>query len=170
MGRNRFIRKHQPRLEAALAQLPNSYRQPGSTRPERTPLDGRAALSKLKAVEPSKPVPLPQYDEFMRHHAGRSTESVANVFYEGPEGQSGRRIYYFIVSNIGLADYELVGYRVFQLLSEVEEAFDVVLDLTGYAASTEVPLPWLGRMLQICPPGIVSLVHVSAAVGEERSS
>lgn len=56
-GRNRFIRKHLVKLETTLSALPNSYRQPGSLRPERSPLDGRAALTRLKAVLEQTGVP-----------------------------------------------------------------------------------------------------------------
>lgn len=101
---------------------------------------------------------------FIRHNAGRATEGVSGVFYEGPEGQTGRRIFYFIVSSVGLADYELLGYRIFQLLGDVGEPFDLVLDMTGYSATTEVPLSWLCRMLQMCPPGILGMVNVSSVV------
>lgn len=97
----------------------------------------------------------------MRRHAGRRTDSVSGIFYEGPEGQSGRRIFYFILANVGLADYDLLGYRVFELLSNVSDPFDIVVDMTGYSASTDLPMSWLIRMVQICPPSVAALVHVS---------
>jgi neurofibromin 1 len=55
---NRFVRKHLNKLETALSALPNSYRQPGSDRPERTPLDGRAALTRLRVVLEQTGVPV----------------------------------------------------------------------------------------------------------------
>lgn len=99
----------------------------------------------------------------MRQNAGRNTEGVANIFYEGPEGQSGRRIFYFIVSHIGLADYDLLGYRILDLLSDASTPFDIVLDMTGFAPSTELPITWLVKMVQLCPPGLLDLVNVRAA-------
>lgn len=100
----------------------------------------------------------------MKQNNGRSTESVSNVFYEGPAGQTGRRILYFIISNIGLVDYELLGYHIFRVLLDSQEMFDLVIDLTGFSSSTELPMPWMKKMLQMCPPGILSMVNVSCLV------
>ena len=154
-----------------MVQLPQSFRKPSPSRPDKLPLDGRLALDRLREVLEHNPVPVEEtklppavrgqhHEDFMRRHAGRRTESVAKIFYEGPEGQSGRRVFYFILSNVGLADYDLLGYRIFQLLSNVSDPFDVIVDTTGYTASTDLPMSWLIKMVQICPPSILSLMHV----------
>lgn len=172
ISRNRFIRKHLLKLENAMAQLPQTFRKPNSSRPEKLPLDGILALSRLREVLEQNPIPVEeakltpaargqQHEEFMRRHAGRRTDSVANIFYEGPEGQSGRRIFYFVLSNVGLADYDLLGYRVFQLLGNISDPFDVIIDMTGYSAATDLPMTWLVKMVQICPPSVLSLMNVS---------
>ena len=105
----------------------------------------------------------------MRRHAGRRTEAVANAFYEGPEGQSCRRIFYFIVCNIGTVDHDLLGYRIFQLLGNVSEPLDIIVDVTGCGASTDLPVSWMCRMLQMCPPSILSNVKVRHWPSEDCS-
>jgi neurofibromin 1 len=107
----------------------------------------------------------------MKQNAGRSTESVQATFYEGPAGQvshdssvliqTGRRIFYFIAGNVGSADYDLLAYHIFQIMSDADEPFDMIFDMSGFAPSNDLPLPWVKRMLQICPPTILASVHVS---------
>lgn len=74
----------------------------------------------------------------MRHNAGRDVESVAEAFYEGPISQvsysarrrlladkkNGRRIFYFIVSRVGLVDYDLLAYHVFSVGDPVGHGAD----------------------------------------------
>jgi hypothetical protein len=92
--------------------------------------------------------------------------------------QNGRRIFYYIAARIGLVDYDLLAYHIFtvsgfrsvvvslpmtcQILSGVTEPFDVIVDLTDFSPSHEVPATWLRRVLQICPATIVSLANVSS--------
>lgn len=49
----------------------------------------------------------------MRQNEGRDTSSVAQAFYEGPASQNGRRIFYFVVSETALVDYNLLAYHIF---------------------------------------------------------
>lgn len=110
----------------------------------------------------------------MRQHAGRSVEAVQSTFYEGPAGQvcpkrvlmgsadwqTGRRIFYYVASRVGLSDYDLLAFHVFQVISDVAEPFDIIFDVTDFSATNELPLPWLKRMLQMAPAQALSLVQV----------
>lgn len=79
--------------------------------------------------------------------------------------QSGRRIFYFVAANIGVADYDLLAYHAFQVMFDATEPFDIIFDMTGFAAANDLPLPWLKRMIQMCPPAIIASVHVSLTLG-----
>jgi len=168
----RFVFKHIGRLETALEALPPTFRTraASSTRSLRLDLDGKGALSMLRQImeetgPPADTVRLSSsarsqvYDDFMRHNAGRNTESVANAFYEGPASQNGRRIFYFIIARVALVDYDLLAYHVFSVLDKVTDFFDLVIDLTDFSSMTEMPSAWLRRSVQMCPPGILPLVN-----------
>ena len=47
-----------------------------------------------------------------------------------------------------------------QLLDRVTDYFDIVIDLTDFSAANELPVAWMKRCLQICPPSILSCVNV----------
>lgn len=171
----RFVFKHISRLESSLDNLPPSFRsrQSTSTRSIRLDLDGKSMLQSLRRLmqETGPPTDMSNlssstrsqvYDDFMRHNAGRSTESVNTAFYEGPASQNGRRIFYFVVARVALVDYDLLAYHVFSLLDKVTDFFDLVIDLTDFSPTTEMPIAWLRRSLQMCPPGILPLVHTLA--------
>lgn len=49
----------------------------------------------------------------IRQNEGRDTSSVAQAFYEGPASQNGRRIFYFVVCETALVDYDLLAYHIF---------------------------------------------------------
>lgn len=57
-SRNRFVRKHLVKLENAMVQLPQTFRKPNSSRPDKLPMDGRLALTRLKEVLEHNPVPV----------------------------------------------------------------------------------------------------------------
>jgi neurofibromin 1 len=92
--------------------------------------------------------------------------------------KNGRRIFYFIVSRVGLLDYDLLAYHVFtvgwirrrrnradrQVLDKITDFFDVVIDLTDFSSSAELPLSWLKRSVQMCPPSVLPCVNVSYPV------
>jgi neurofibromin 1 len=168
----RFVFKHIGRLETALDAMPPTFRarSQSSTRSLRLDLDGKAALTMLRQImedtgTPADTVRLSSsarsqvYDDFMRHNAGRNTESVANAFYEGPASQNGRRIFYFIIARVALVDYDLLAYHVFAVLDKVTDFFDLIIDLTDFSSMTEMPSPWLRRSVQMCPPGILPLIN-----------
>jgi neurofibromin 1 len=100
--------------------------------------------------------------------SGKITDSV----------QNGRRIFYYIVSRVALVDYDLLAYHVFQVssampfwsllmanqvLERITDFFDIVIDLTDFSPATELPMNWLRRSLQMCPPGILPCVNVSSS-------
>ncbi|WWC73068.1 uncharacterized protein I206_107033 [Kwoniella pini CBS 10737] len=171
---HRFVYKHKSKIETSLANMPMHFRNTAVvTKIARTELDGKAALEHLtKIMDKSGPPPANNglsasarsqvYDEFMQHHLGRNTDSIADAFYEGPASQNGRRIFYFIVSRVALVDYDLLAYHVFSILDKVTDFFDIVIDLTNFSAANELPLPWLKRSIQLFPPGVLPSVHTLA--------
>lgn len=62
---------------------------------------------------------------------------------------------------MGLADYDLLGYHIFSHLADASESFDIIIDMTGFLVSAELPLVWMKRMLQMCPPNVLAAVNVS---------
>jgi neurofibromin 1 len=44
---------------------------------------------------------------------------------------------------------------------DADEPFDMIFDMTGYKTANDLPIAWVKRMLQICPPAILASVHVS---------
>lgn len=48
-----------------------------------------------------------------------------------------------------------------QILEKVTDFFDLVIDLTDFSSSNELPLAWLRRSMQICPPGVLPCINVS---------
>jgi neurofibromin 1 len=76
---------------------------------------------------------------------------------------------------VGLLDFDLLAYHVFsvsepvsaqgtadrQILDKITDFFDLVIDLTDFSSSTELPLPWLKRSIQMCPPGVLPCINVS---------
>lgn len=52
-----------------------------------------------------------------------------------------------------------------QLLENVTDFFDFVIDMTSFSPTTDLPLSWLKRTLQLCPPGLLPCVQVSHQVG-----
>ncbi len=79
--------------------------------------------------------------------------------------QNGHRIFYFIVARAALVDYDLLAFHAFQLLETISDMFDIVMDLTGVARDTELPMAWLSKSIQICPPGILPCISVSPRMG-----
>ncbi|KAL7420982.1 Ras GTPase activating protein ira2 [Cryptotrichosporon argae] len=169
---HRYIFKHRSKIEASLIAMPPSFRftRARSARPD---LEGKPVLEHLRRIADATGPPAEAvrhtpsarsqvYDEFMRHNAGRNTESLAGAFYEGPASQNGRRIFYFIVARVALVDYDLLAYHVFSLLEKVTDFFDLVIDLTDFSPATELPLTWLRRSVQICPPGMLPCVSTLA--------
>lgn len=74
---------------------------------------------------------------------------------------------------MGLLDYDLLAFHVFsvskahlhvwltsQILDQVTDFFDLVIDLTDFSAANELPMAWLKRSLQMCPPGILPCINV----------
>lgn len=168
----RFVFRNMARLETSLENLPATFRNrsSSSTRSTRLDLDGKGALVSLRRLmeetgAPMEPTRLSEsarsqvYDDFMRHNAGRNTESMREAFYEGPVSQNGRRIFYFVVSRAALVDYDLLAYHVFAVLDKVTDFFDVLIDLTDFSPRTEIPSTWLRRSIQMCPPTILPLVQ-----------
>ncbi|KAK8844111.1 hypothetical protein IAR55_006905 [Kwoniella newhampshirensis] len=167
---HRFVFKHQAKLEKFLSAMPKAYRHDPVAKSPRTEFDGKAALDSLRTAmkesgPPADTAPLDSvtraqvYNEFMRHHQGRNTDSVAGAFYEGPASQNGRRLFYFIVSRVAVVDYDLLAYSVFQKLDGINDFFDLIIDLTDFSPATELPIAWLRRSIQMCPPSILSYIH-----------
>lgn len=117
----------------------------------------------------------------MRQNEGRDTSSVSHAFYEGPASQNGRRIFYFVVSETALVDYNLLAYHIFsvssatdaryecstvdqQVLDTAVESFDVVIDLTEYSPAVDLPKFWLQRIAQMAPSSLLSLVNVGLSI------
>jgi hypothetical protein len=46
-------------------------------------------------------------------------------------------------------------------MADAFEPFDIVFDLTGFASTNELPMVWLKKMFQMCPPQILAAVNVS---------
>lgn len=173
---HRFIFRHQDKIESSLAAMPFHFRGsssivlPRTARPDLEPKEALRSLKVLmKATGPPADSPrltsgaqTHAYDEFMHHNQSRSTESVASAFYEGPANQNGVRIFYFVVARLALIDYDLLGYHIFSLLDRVTDYFDIVIDLTDFSAANELPVAWMKRCLQICPPSILSCVSTIA--------
>ncbi|KAK4687682.1 neurofibromin 1, partial [Tremellales sp. Uapishka_1] len=171
---HRFTFRHLEKLETSLKGLPVSFSTHStSSRSSRTELDGKSALEYVKRITEESGPPTDTarlsasarnqaYDEFMRHNQGRNVEPVMNVFYEGPASQNGRRIFYFIVSRVALVDYDLLAYHVFQILDKITDFFDLVIDVTNFSPATELPVAWLRRSLQMCPPGILPCLNTLA--------
>lgn len=167
----RFVFRNLARLETSLENLPTTFRiRTSATRSTRLDLDGKGALASLRRLmeetgPPLEPTRLSEsarsqvYDDFMRHNAGRNTESTREAFYEGPVSQNGRRIFYFVVSRAALVDYDLLAYHVFAVLDKVTDPFDVLIDLTDFSPRTEIPSTWLRRSIQMCPPSILPLIQ-----------
>lgn len=113
----------------------------------------------------------------IRQNEGRDTTSVAQAFYEGPASQNGRRIFYFVVSETALVDYDLLAYHIFtvsafsfvlgdfsdriQTVETAVDSFDLVIDLTEYSPAVDLPKFWLQRIAQMAPSSLLSLVNVS---------
>ncbi|WOO81456.1 Neurofibromin [Vanrija pseudolonga] len=161
----RFVFRHIARLETSLENMPQTFRGRSNDRNIRLELDGRAAAASLRLLmeETGPPVDFTRlssnarnqvFDDFMRHNADRSTESVDGVFYEGPANQNQRRIFYFIVSRVTYIDYDLLAYHIFSKIANIAEPFDLVIDLTDFSPSTELPSAWLRRAIQMAPPSL----------------
>ncbi|OCF40958.1 neurofibromin 1 [Kwoniella heveanensis CBS 569] len=170
---HRFVFKHRGKLETSLTGMPRNFRHGSASKAARTELDGKGAWESLKKIMDETGAPPVQaglsasarsqvYDEFMQHNLGRNTDSVAGAFYEGPASQNGRRIFYFVQSRVALVDYDLLAYHIFSILDKVTDYFDLVIDLTDFSAANELPLAWMKRTLQMCPPGILPCVHTLA--------
>lgn len=168
----KFLHKHHARIATALENMPQSYRsrQGTSSRSVRLDLDGKGALASLRRLmDETGPTPDPVrlsvsarsqvYDDFMRHNAGRNTDTAAACFYEGAPSQTGRRIFYLILARVALVDYDLLAYRIFSLLDNVTDFFDVIIDMTDFSPQSEIPITWLRRSLQMSPPRILPLIH-----------
>jgi neurofibromin 1 len=41
----------------------------------------------------------------------------------------------------------------------VTDFFEVIVDMTDFSPQSEIPIPWLRRSLQMCPPRIMPLIH-----------
>ena len=172
---HRFVHKNLAKIESSLEAMPPSYRRGSNSRftTARGDLDGKAALKLLRQIVdetgPPKNVGLlspaaraQAYETFMKHNSGRSTESVSTAFYEGPTSSNGRRLFYVDVAHMGFMDYDLLAYHVLQSLHDVHAPFDVVIDLTEFSPSTEVPMTWFKRSIQMCPSSILGQVHTIA--------
>ena len=155
--------------------MPPSFARPSADKPlsGRGELEGKTALHTIREIiDETGPPPhstmlspaarTQAYDDFVKHNAGRSTEAVANAFYEGPASQNGRRIFYFVVGRISVMDYDLLAYHIFTILDKITDFFDLVIDLTDYNQSSELPMTWLKRTVQLCPPGILPCIHTLA--------
>ncbi|ORX39325.1 putative ras GTPase activator [Kockovaella imperatae] len=172
---HRYVFKHHTKLESSLDAMPTSFARPSSDKPlsARAELEGKATLSLLRQILDETGAPAHAtmisstartqgFDDFMSHHAGRNTETVSNAFYEGPASQNGRRIFYFVLSRVSVMDYDLLAYHVFQVLDNITDFFDLVIDLTDYNQASELPILWLKRTIQLCPPGIFPCIHTLA--------
>ena len=170
---HRFVFKHRAKVEASLDAMPPYFGRHDGTSSARSELEGKAASQLLcQLIDETGPPPhstmlntsarAKAYDDFMKHNAGRNTDSVSLAFYEGPASQNGRRLFYFVVSRINVIDYDLLAYHVFQLLDNITDFFDLVIDLTDFSQSSEVPMTWLKRIVQLCPPTILPCIHTLA--------
>ena len=153
--------------------MPTTLQSGRSSKSDQSNLQARIALAELRNVvqhtspssaitKLSSSVSSRAYNNFMAQNAGRTVDSVAGAFYEGPASQNGRRLFYFLVARINLVDYDLLAYHVFSTLQRVNEAFDLIIDLTDFSPATDLPVAWLGKQLQMCPPHILPLIHVSS--------
>ena len=170
---HRFIFKHRVKIESSLENMPPYFGRSDGSSSARGELEGTAALQLLRQIiDETGPPPhstmlnasarTQAYDDFMKHNAGRNVEAVSRAFYEGPASQNGRRIFYFVVSRISVMDYDLLAYHVFQLLDKITDFFDLVIDLSDFSQSSEVPMTWLKRIIQLCPPTVLPCIHTLA--------
>ncbi|KAI9261580.1 hypothetical protein BDA99DRAFT_547292 [Phascolomyces articulosus] len=108
------------------------------------------------------------YAEFMRRNGHRSIESIGskNIFYEAGTSKAGRPVFYFILRNVvaDSIDFELLIYFILQTLERVaNKSCELVLDLTQFGPSNEIPSQWISQLLQLLPFDMydnVAMIHV----------
>ncbi|KAI9491357.1 hypothetical protein BDB00DRAFT_874401 [Zychaea mexicana] len=108
------------------------------------------------------------YAEFMRRNGHRGVESIVskNIFYEGGTSKSGRPVFYFILRNVvaDSIDFELLIYFILQTLERVaNKSCELVLDLTQFGPSNEIPSQWISQLLQLLPFDMydnVAMIHI----------
>ncbi|KAI8137099.1 hypothetical protein BJV82DRAFT_547510 [Fennellomyces sp. T-0311] len=108
------------------------------------------------------------YAEFMRRNSHRSVESIVakNIFYEGGISKGGRPVFYMILRNViaDSIDFELLTYFILQTLERVAtKSCELVLDLTQFGASNEIPSQWISQLLQLLPFDMydnVAMIHI----------
>lgn len=96
------------------------------------------------------------YAEFMRRNSHRSVESIVskNIFYEGGVSKANRPVFYFIARNIiaDSIDFELLVYHMLQIMERASnKSLDLVLDMTLFCQSNEIPNQYISQILQLLP-------------------
>ena len=115
----------------------------------------------------------------MKHNANRDTAKVSEIFFEGSPAlvrvfacrvrsawlistwQNGSRIFYLVIAHSPVIEWEVLVFHIFRCLRDITDAFDLIIDLTGFSSSTEIPMVWIRKVLQMSPPGILSCLRVS---------
>ncbi|KAF7726129.1 Ras GTPase activating protein ira2 [Apophysomyces ossiformis] len=108
------------------------------------------------------------YAEFMRRNSHRSVESIVskNIFYESGTSKAGRPVFYFIARNViaDSIDFELLIYYMLQILEPAaNKSIEVVLDMTLFSPSNEVPNQWISQTMQLLPFDVydnVATIHL----------
>ncbi|KAI8373844.1 hypothetical protein BD560DRAFT_393755 [Blakeslea trispora] len=136
------MKRHLDRVSNILAQL---GRPPEVTRQESVGLRSytHAAANQM-------------YAEFMRRNSHRSVESIIskNIFYEGGVSKANRPVFYFIARNViaDSIDLELLIYHILQTMERASNKnIDLVLDMTLFNATNEIPNQYLLQVLQLLP-------------------
>ncbi|PVG03445.1 hypothetical protein CPB86DRAFT_723065 [Serendipita vermifera] len=112
---------------------------------------GQPALISPPTKEPSTRHIL--FMEFMRMHENRSVDSVQDLFVMLSTPSSPHAVFAFPLQriNVETVELDLLITHIFKTLSTCNTPFEVVVDCTGFTASSEIPLVWLKVFLERCP-------------------
>ncbi|KDR84288.1 hypothetical protein GALMADRAFT_87191 [Galerina marginata CBS 339.88] len=160
---HRFFHKHADKIGKELLSLSKP-----SVEGESSAVSGKRAWDGLCAllVDLGPPMDVPQlsqsdssqhrdYIELMAKCANRSTTSVEHLFLE-TDVQESTAVFVLRLSRIDVEsiDIELFMYHILKTLTSDlyrTRSFDIVLDCTGFTATSEVPLQWLKYCAELIP-------------------
>ncbi|KAL0094889.1 hypothetical protein F4703DRAFT_1902562 [Phycomyces blakesleeanus] len=99
------------------------------------------------------------FAEFMRRNHRRNVDIIVSksIFYEGGVSKAGRPVFYFIARHVvaDSIDFELMVYHILQTLDRsANKSFELVIDMTQFNQTNEIPNQWVSQLLQVLPSGV----------------
>lgn len=100
-----------------------------------------------------------EYLDLMSRYSTRSTEPVRDLFVDVPMPKNRPAVFVFCLSKIDVEalDVDLFMYHVLKTVSLPDyqnQPFEVIIDCTSFAASTEVPIQWVKYCVELLPSDV----------------